>query len=97
MNILAGKSGRDIFSGVEDDLEEAIVVITREDVRLYAPRSLWARLLPRLGLWQRLRLWMPSEAMEADMELLEEHKARSFVQMVHSLPSLALAIPAKAV
>lgn len=93
--LLGGASGRELGAASTAELyEEAVLVLTATDVRLYLPRASWEAILPHLGMWPDLRLWLPPAGAEDDLEVLEEHKARSFVQMLCGVASLGVCLQA---
>jgi len=92
--LLGGASGRGLASAPTELYEEAVLVLTAADVRLYLPRASWDAVIGHCGLWHDLRLWLPPAAAEEDCELLEEHKARSFVQMLRGVGSCGVCLRA---
>lgn len=94
--LLANASGL-AATGVRahEPTDEAMLVLTRHDVRLYLVREHYADSLALLvSLWPNLRLWLSPQT--DDAEVIEEHKARAFVQMVRDLPALGLALTPEA-
>ena len=94
--LLTGLNGRDIFgfTHLDGDLDESLLVVMADAVRLYAPAPLWAKIQPRLGRWRRLQVWTPPAAIADDTEAVEEHKIRSFIEMTRDLGSVGVALPA---
>lgn len=93
--LLTGLSGRKIYtSRYEQELEEAVLLITADSARLYAPSGLWTKLAPHLARWRRLQVWTPPAELAEDTEAIEEHKIRSFIAMMRGVGSVGVALPA---
>ena len=91
--LLGALSGRSLAGGATAEVfEEVVLVLTPTHVRLYLPRNAWIALGPRLAMWDNLQLWLPPTGAQDDFELLEEHKARSFVQMLCGVGSLGVCL-----
>jgi hypothetical protein len=93
--LLTGLSGRNLFgvSALDAGLDEVVLLIMADAVRLYVPKALWVGLQPRLGRWRRLQVWMPPDAIVDDVEAVEEHKIRSFIAMVRGVYSIGVPLP----
>ena len=85
--LLSGLNGRDVFgSGRADaDLDEAVIIVMKDAVRLYAPTALWERIQPLVSRWRRLQVWTPEAALNDDVEAVEAHKIRSFIAMLRGV------------
>ena len=59
--LLTRLNGRDIFgyNKLDSQLDEAVLLVMPDAVRLYAPTDLWKRLQPLLGNWRRLQVYTP--------------------------------------
>ena len=92
--LFSGLSGREIWGSKHDNaLDEAVLLITADAARLYAPPKLWAALQPRVARWRRLQVWSPPVALEDDVEQVEEHKIRSFIAMASGVGRVGVALP----
>ena len=92
--LFSGLSGREIWGSKHDNaLDEAVLLITADAARLYAPPKLWATLQPRVARLRRLQVWSPPVALEDDVEQVEEHKIRSFIAMASGVGRVGVALP----
>ena len=94
--LLTGLNGRDIFgyNRLDSQLDEAVLLVMPDAVRLYAPPDLWKRLQPLLGNWRRLQVYTPPAAIIDDYEAVEEHKIRSFISIVRGVRLIGVPLPA---
>ena len=95
--LLNGSNGRDIFGYSRIDqggLDEVVLLISADAVRLYATRPLWSKMQPCLARWRRLQVWLPPAEMDDDIEAQEEHKIRSFIAMLRGIKSIGVPLPA---
>lgn len=92
--LFSGLCGRELYGSKHDSaLDEAVLLLTADAARLYAPPKLWAKLAPRVGRWRRLQVWSPPVALEEDVELMEEHKIKSFIAMARGVGKVGVALP----
>ena len=93
--LLSGLNGRDVFgSGRADaDLDEAVIIVMKDAVRLYAPTALWERIQPLVSRWRRLQVWTPEAALNDDVEAVEAHKIRSFIAMLRGVRVIGVPLP----
>ena len=96
--LLNDLSGRDVFGSAKlnSALDEAVVLVMPDAVKLYAPRALWEKLQPRVARWRRLQVWTPPAALADDVEAMEEHKIQSFIAMVRGVRRVGVPLPAAA-
>ena len=94
--LLTGLNGRNIFGfhKLDSELDEVVLLIAPDSVRLYAPAAVWAKLQPLLGRWRRLQVWTPPAEIIDDVEAVEEHKIRSFIAMVRGVRHIGVPLPA---
>ncbi|GAQ87165.1 hypothetical protein KFL_003350150 [Klebsormidium nitens] len=85
--LFTAASGRELERASQWDalFEDAVLVVHKNRASLYLSRQGYKDLLPALGLWPGLTVHCPTEEEENDTDLYEEHKMRTFREMVAGL------------
>lgn len=92
--LLGGVSGRDLFASRVGllDVEEIVIVIMPDAIRMYCPPKVNDELAERLSRWTRLQAWVPKIELLDDTEELERNKIVSFIQMLKGLKRVGVPV-----
>eukprot|EP01028_Stygiella_incarcerata_P006245 TRINITY_DN255_c0_g1_i1.p1 TRINITY_DN255_c0_g1~~TRINITY_DN255_c0_g1_i1.p1 ORF type:complete len:1131 (+),score=309.94 TRINITY_DN255_c0_g1_i1:74-3466(+) len=91
--LFLGVSGFDLSHPqlVDDDLEETVVIIHRNGVKLFAPPSVLKKYGHLMSLWDNMNVYtLPEEEFNEDVDAAEEFKIRSFLTMVDELGTVGV-------